>query len=126
MEQVSEVGRGNSSTLERSFLPSQPPTTSCPILGDSEQGAVSVGSPSQAAAEGALLQLRDLNFLQLDEEGSHSDHFPHSAQVPVVVVVVVDVEVVVVVVVITGHSAELQSSTSVESPEHCSLPPDSG
>ena len=53
-----------------------------PILGDSEQGAVSVGSPSQAAAEGALLQLRDLNFLQLDEDGLHPDHSPHSAQVP--------------------------------------------
>jgi len=126
MEQVSEVGRGNSSTLERRLPLPLPPTTTCPILGDSEQGAVSVGSPSQAAAEGALMQWRDLNFLQLDEEGSHSDHSPHSAQVPVVVVVVVDVEVVVVVVVITGHSAELQSSTSVESPEHCSLPPDSG
>ena len=48
----------------------------------SEQGAVSVGSPSQAAAEGALLQLRNLNFLQLDEVGSHSDHSPHSAQSP--------------------------------------------
>ena len=53
-----------------------------PGIRDSEQGAVSVGSPSQAAAEGALLQWRDLNFLQLDEEGSHSDHSPHSAQVP--------------------------------------------
>ena len=48
----------------------------------SEHGAVSVGSPSQAAAEGALLQLRNLNFLPLDEEGLHSDHSPHSAQVP--------------------------------------------
>ena len=53
-----------------------------PGIRDSEQGAVSVGSPSQAAAEGALLQWRDLNFLQLYEEGSHSDHSPHSAQVP--------------------------------------------
>ena len=47
-----------------------------------EQGAVSFGSPSQASAEGALAQWRDLNFLQLDEDGSHSDHSPHSAQSP--------------------------------------------
>ena len=53
-----------------------------PGLGDSEQGAVSVGSPSQASAEGALMQWRNLNFLQLDEVGSHSDHSPHSAQSP--------------------------------------------
>ena len=45
-------------------------------------GAVSVGSPSQAAAEGALLQLRDLNLLPPDQDGSHSDHFPHSDHVP--------------------------------------------
>ena len=45
-------------------------------------GAVSVGSPSQAAAEGALLQLRDLNLLPPDQDGSHSDHLPHSDQVP--------------------------------------------
>ena len=47
-----------------------------------EQDSVSVGSPTQAAAEGALLQLRNLNLLQLDEDGSHSDHSPHSAQAP--------------------------------------------
>ena len=52
-------------------------------LGDSdEQGAVSVGSPWQAAAEGALLQLRNLDFLAQEQEGSHSDHWPHSAQTP--------------------------------------------
>ena len=44
--------------------------------------AVSIGSPSQAAAEGALAQWRSLNFLQLDEEGSHVDHCPHSAHAP--------------------------------------------
>ena len=53
-----------------------------PGLGDSEQGAVSVGSPSQASTEGALMQWRNLNFLPLDEVGSHSDHLPHSAQSP--------------------------------------------
>ena len=42
-------------------------------------GAVSIGSPSQASAEGALAQWRYLNFLQLEEEGSHVDHCPHSA-----------------------------------------------
>ena len=47
-----------------------------------EHGAVSVGSPSQAAADGALLQLRDLNLLPPDHDGSHSDHLPHSDQVP--------------------------------------------
>jgi len=47
--------------------------------------------------------------------------------VVVVVAVVVDVVVVVVVVVvITGHSAELHSSTSVPFPGHSSLPPNSG
>ena len=40
-----------------------------------EQDSVSVGSPTQSAAEGALLQLRNLNLL-------HSDHSPHSAQAP--------------------------------------------
>ena len=50
-------------------------------FGDSNgHGAVSVGSPSQEEAEGALAQWRDLNFLQLDEDGSHSDHSLHSAQ----------------------------------------------
>ena len=44
--------------------------------------AVSIGSPSQAAAEGALAQWRSLNFLQLDEEGSNVDHCPHSAHAP--------------------------------------------
>ena len=44
--------------------------------------AISIGSPSQAAAEGALAQCRYLNFLQLDEEGSHVDHCPHSAHAP--------------------------------------------
>ena len=53
-----------------------------PGLGDSEQGAFSFGSPSQASAEGALLQLRDLNFLPLDKVESQSDHSPHSAQSP--------------------------------------------
>ena len=48
----------------------------------SEHGAVSVGSPTQAAAEGALMQWRNLNFLPLDQVGSHSDHWLHSAQVP--------------------------------------------
>ena len=47
-----------------------------------EHGAVSVGSPSQAAEDGALLQLRDLNLLPPDQDGSHSDHLPHSDQVP--------------------------------------------
>ena len=47
-----------------------------------EQGAVSVGLPSQAAAEGALMQWRDLNFLPLNQVGLHPDHSPHSAQVP--------------------------------------------
>ena len=46
-----------------------------------EQGTVSVELPSQASAEAAL-QLRNLNFLLLDEVVSHSDHSPHSAQVP--------------------------------------------
>ena len=69
-ERSRDVHKRNYSTLRK------PP-------GDSEQGAV--GSPSQAAAEGALLQLRDLNFLPLDEEGSHSDHWPHSAQTPAAV-----------------------------------------
>ena len=45
-------------------------------------GAVSIGSPSQAAAEGALAQWRSLNFMKLDEEGSHVDHCPHSAHAP--------------------------------------------
>ena len=49
--------------------------------GEPKHGAVSVGSPSQAAAEGALLQLRNLNFLPLNQVGSHSDHLPHSAHV---------------------------------------------
>ena len=49
--------------------------------GAPEQGATCVGSPSQASAEGALLQLRNLVFLPLIQEGSHSDHSPHSAQV---------------------------------------------
>ena len=44
-------------------------------------GAVSIGSPLQSAAEGALAQWRSLNFLQ-DEEGSHVDHCPHSAHAP--------------------------------------------
>ena len=44
--------------------------------------AVSIGSPSQSAAEGALAQWRSLNFLQLDEEGSNVDHCPHSAHAP--------------------------------------------
>ena len=51
-------------------------------MGSDGQGAVSVALPSQAAAEGELLQLRNLNFLQLYEDGSHSDHSPHSAQTP--------------------------------------------
>ena len=42
-------------------------------------GAVSIGSPSQAAAERALVQCRYLNFMKLDEEGSHVDHCPHAA-----------------------------------------------
>ena len=46
-----------------------------------EQGVTSVGSPSQASAEGALLQLRNLVSLQFNEVGSHPDHSPHSAQV---------------------------------------------
>ena len=29
-----------------------------------------------------MAQWRDLNFLQLDEDGSHSDHSPHSVQPP--------------------------------------------
>ena len=45
-----------------------------------EQEAVSVGSPSQASADAALMQWRDLVFLPLIQEGSHSDHSPHSAQ----------------------------------------------
>ena len=49
-----------------------------------EHGAVSVGSPSQVAAEGAL-QLRNLDFLAQEQEGSHSDHWPHSAQTPATV-----------------------------------------
>ena len=52
------------------------------MVDSDEQGAVSVGFPSQASDEGALWQLRNLNFLQLDEDGSHSDHSPHSAQTP--------------------------------------------
>ena len=52
--------------------------------GEPKHGAVSVGSPSQAAAEGALLQLRNLNFLPLNQVGSHSDHLPHSAHATVV------------------------------------------
>ena len=47
-----------------------------------EHGAFSVGSPSQAAEDGALLQLRNLNLLPPDQDGSHSDHSPHSAQTP--------------------------------------------
>ena len=52
------------------------------VVDSDEQGAVSVGFPSQASDERALLQLRNLNFLQLDEDGSHSDHSPHSDQAP--------------------------------------------
>ena len=51
-------------------------------MGGSEHGTISVGLPSQEAAEAALLQLRNLNFLPVDEVGSHPDHSPHSAQVP--------------------------------------------
>ena len=47
-----------------------------------EHGAVSVGSPSQAAEDGALAHCRDLNFLAQEQDGSHSDHSPHSAQTP--------------------------------------------
>ena len=55
-------------------------------LGDSdEHGAVSIGSPLQAAAEGALAQWRNLDFLAQEQEGSHSDHWPQSAQTPAAV-----------------------------------------
>ena len=46
-----------------------------------EHGAVSVELPSQEEAKEALAQWRDLNFLPLDQVGSHSDQSPHSAQV---------------------------------------------
>ena len=52
------------------------------VVDSDEQGAVSVGFPSQASNEGAFAQWRNLNFMQLDEDGSHSDHSPHSAQAP--------------------------------------------
>ena len=52
------------------------------MVDSDEQGAVSVGFPSQASDEGAFAQWRNLNFMQLDEDGSHSDHSPHSAQTP--------------------------------------------
>ena len=61
------------------------PQKKSPGLVDSESdehGAVSVGSPSQASAKGALLQFRNLNFLPLEQEGLHSDQTPHSAQTP--------------------------------------------
>ena len=72
--------RTNMQMLEQHPVPVEKP----PRLGDSEQGAVSVGLPTQAAAEGALLQLRNLNFLQSVELGSQTDHMPHSAQEPAV------------------------------------------
>ena len=53
------------------------------ILFDSEvHRAVSMGSPSQAAANGAFLQWRSLYLLPLPQEadGSHSDHSPQSDQ----------------------------------------------
>ena len=52
-------------------------------LFDSEaHRAVSMGSPSQAAANGAFLQWRSLYLLPLPQEadGSHSDHSPQSDQ----------------------------------------------
>ena len=51
------------------------------LVGSDGHGAVSVGLPSQASSERAL-QWRNLNFWQLDEDGSHSDHSPHSDQAP--------------------------------------------
>ena len=53
-----------------------------------------MGSPLQAAAEGALLQLRNLNFLPQEQVGSHSDHSPHSAQTPAPVDKIYDQELV--------------------------------
>ena len=50
------------------------------LVDSDEHAAVSVGSPSQAAVEGALLQLRNLNFFPQEQVGSHSDHSPHSDQ----------------------------------------------
>ena len=40
-----------------------------------EHGAVSVGLPSQGSVEG---QLRNRNLFPQEEDGSHSDHPPHS------------------------------------------------
>ena len=40
-----------------------------------EHGAVSVGLPSQGSVEG---QLRNRNFFPQEQDGSHSDHSPHS------------------------------------------------
>ena len=87
------------------------------------RGAVSVGSPLHEEVEGALVQWRDLNFLPLEEEGSHLDHWPHSAQTPATV------EVIHLktnqknnpkpFVRVPGHSDILQSPASVEFPGQC-------
>ena len=44
-----------------------------------EHGAVSVGLPTQGLVEG---QLRNRNFFPHEQDGSHSDQSPHSAQTP--------------------------------------------
>ena len=50
-------------------------------LVDSEaHRTVSMGSPRQAAADGAFLQWRSRNFMSQDADRSHSDHSPHSDQ----------------------------------------------
>ena len=53
-------------------------------LVDSEaHRTVSMGSPPQAAADGAFLQWRSRYFMSQDADRSHSDHSPHSVQLPV-------------------------------------------
>ena len=75
-------------------------------VGSSVQGAVSIGSPSQAANVRPFMQLRSLNLIVCGDEELHDDHFPqsdHATGVPghagaVVGVIVVGAEVVVLMV----------------------------
>ena len=87
-----------------------------------EHGAVSVGSPLQAALVGSE-QALPLILFPHEQEGSHPDHWPHSAQTPATV------EVIHLktnqknnpkpFVRVPGHSDILQSPASVEFPGQC-------